>query len=215
MTTRRRFPLVRLLGLGAALMLAGCATTEMNVEWRDPAFSGASLTGGRVLVVCRAPDEAIRRVCEDRWATQLGAQNVASVRSYSIPGFPWASEDSSAEMQAAARASGAAALAATSLYPSEVVVVHSGPQVGIGVGGGSGGGFRGGGFGFGGIGISLPVGSPTATQGLVANSSLMDVASGKVVWSGSASAPPSGDAVAQLDSLTQVTIQALRKAGLI
>ena len=207
--------LARLLGLGAALTLAGCATTEMNVEWRDPAFSGASLAGARVLVVCRAPDEAIRRVCEDRWATQLGAQSVSAVRSYSIPGFPWASEDTSDEMKAAARASGAAALAATSLSPSDVVVVDSGPQVGIGVGGGSGGGYRGGGFGFGGIGISLPVGNPTTTQGLVASSSLMDMASGKVVWSGSASAPPSGDAVAQLDTLAQVTIQAMRKAGLL
>jgi len=215
MTATLRISLAPLLALGLAATLAGCATTQMNAEWRDPAFAAGSLKGRRLLVVCRAPDETMRRVCEDQWASRLGAQGVSPVLSYSIPGFPWASPETSDEMKAAARSSGVAALASMSLSPSDVAVVNPGPQVGVGIGGGSGGGYRGGGFSFGGIGISLPIGGATTTQGLGANSSLLDVASGKLVWSGSASTPASGDVVAQVGALTQVTIEAMRKAGLI
>ena len=215
MMTTLRNSLARGLVLGFAAMLAGCATTQMNAEWRDPAFTAGPLKGRRVLVVCRAPDEAMRRVCEDQWAGQLGAQGIAPVQSYSIPGFPWTSGDTSDEMKAAVRASGAAALAGMSLYPGDVAVVNPGAQVGVGIGGGSGGGYRGGGFSFGGIGITLPIGGATTTQSLAASSSLVDVASSRLVWSGSASTPASGDVFAQVGALTQVTIEAMRKAGLI
>jgi hypothetical protein len=215
MKTTLRIPPARLLALGLAAMLAGCATTQMSAEWRDTLFTAGSLKGVRVLVVCRAPDETLRRVCEDQWASLLGAQGVAPVRSYSIPGFPWASGDTSDEMTAAVRASGVAALASMSLIPSDLTVVTPGPQVGVGIGGGGGGGYRGGGFSVGGIGISLPIGGATATQSLGASSSLVDVTSGRLVWSGSASTPASSDLAAQVGALTQVTIDAMRKAGLI
>lgn len=204
-----------LLAAGLAGLLAGCASTQMSAEWRDPAAAAGSLTGARVLVVCRGPDETLRRVCEDQWSSQLGAKGIVVQTSYSIPGFPWASGDTSDEMRAAVRASGAAALASMSLSPSDVAVVSPGAQVGVGIGGGSGGGYRGGGFSVGGIGITLPIGGATATQGLSSSSSLVNVASGKLVWSGSASTPASGDVLAQVNALTQVTIEAIRKAGLM
>ena len=214
MTGLRTF-LAPLLALGLTAMLAGCATTQMNAEWRDPTFAAGSLKGWRLLVVCRAPDETMRRVCEDQWASRLGAQGVSPVLSYSIPGFPWASPDTSDEMKSAARSSGVAALISMSLNTSGVAMVNPGPQVGVGIGGGSGGGYRGGGFSFGGIGISLPIGGATTTQGLGATSSLLDAASGSLVWSGSASTPATGDLRAQVGDLARVTIEALRKAGLI
>lgn len=83
-----RIPISRLLAASLVATLAGCATTQMTAEWRNPAFDAASLKGGRVLVVCRAPDEAVRRGCEDQWSNQLGARGIVAVRSYSIPGFP-------------------------------------------------------------------------------------------------------------------------------
>jgi hypothetical protein len=43
----------------------------------------------------------------------------------------------------------------------------------------------------------------------------VDAASGKLVWSGSASTPASGDVIAQVGALSQVTIEAIRKAGLL
>jgi hypothetical protein len=201
--------------LGLAGLLAGCAATQMKAEWRDPAATAGWLNGARVLVVCRAPDETVRRVCEDRWSSQLGAKGLAVQTSYSIPGFPWASGDTSDDMRAAVRASGAAALVSMSISSSDVAVVSPGAQVGVGISGGSGGGYRGGGFSVGGIGITLPIGGATATQGLASSSSLVDAASGKVVWAGSASTPASADALAQVSALTQVTIDAIRKAGLL
>ena len=201
-----------LLALGLAATLAGCATTRMDAEWRDPALTAGSLKGARVLVVCRAPDEALRRVCEDRWANLLGARGLVPVRGYSLPGLPWASDDSSAEMRAAARASGVAALASMSLIPSDMNVVSPGPQVGVGV---SGGGYRGGGFSVGGIGISFPIGGATVTRSLGARSSVVDVASGKLLWSGTASTPASSDLPAQVGELARVTTEAIFRAGLI
>jgi hypothetical protein len=215
MMTMARISPARLLAVGLTAVLAGCATTQMNAEWRDPAFTAGSLNGRRVLVVCRAPDEAMRRVCEDQWSFQLGARGVVASQSYAIPGFPWASGDASDEMKAAVRASNVAALASMSLYPSEFAVVNPGPQVGVGVSGGSGGGYRGGGFSVGGIGITLPIGGATTTQSLAASSSLVDVASGKLVWSGSANTSASGDVSGQVSALTQVTTEAIRKAGLL
>jgi uncharacterized membrane protein YgcG len=210
-----RVSLARLLAVGLAALLGGCATTQMSAEWRDPAFPPASLAGRRVLVVCRAPDEAMRRLCEDQWSSQLGARGVAASQSYAIAGFPWASGDTSDEMRAAVRASGVAAVASMSLYPSEFAVVNPGPQVGVGVSGGSGGGYRGGGFSFGGIGISVPIGGATPTHSLTASSSLVDMGSGRLVWSGSANTPTSGDVVGQVAALTQVMAEAMRRAGVL
>ncbi len=210
-----RPPIWRLLTASLVATLAGCATTQMTAEWRNPAFNAASLQGGRVLVVCRAPDEAVRRGCEDQWSNQLDARGIVVVRSYSIPGFPWASPDASEEMRGALQSSGVATLASMSLYAGGVAAVNPGAQVGVGVSAGSGGGHRGGGFSVGGIGISFPIGGATAAQSLAASSSLTAVAQGTLIWSGSASAPASGDVLAQVGALTQVTIEAIRRAGLI
>jgi hypothetical protein len=207
----RRLRSAAVVGL-PALLLAACATTQMNADWRDPALAPAAFKAARVVVVCRAADETLRRVCEDQWAGQLAAQGLAPAPSYAIAGFPVASADTSDEMNAALRAAGVAALAAMSLAPGEVAVVSSGPQVGVGVGGSSGG--RGGGFSVGGIGISFPIGGPTASQGLGASAAFVDVAGGRIVWSGKASAPPSGDLARQVVELTQVTTGAMRRAAL-
>jgi len=197
----------------AAALFAGCATTQMSAEWRDPSFAATSLKGQRLVVACRAPDDTMRRLCEDQWASQLGASGVVALRSYSIPGLP-AIGDNIEAIRSALRAQGATAVATMSLAPSDIAMVGSGAQVGVGLGGSSGG-YRGGGLSFGGIGISLPIGGGTVTQGMGAAARLVDVASGRLVWSGNASAPASGDVMGQVSSLTQVTTEALRKAGLI
>lgn len=201
-------------GLAAALALSitACATTQMNAEWRDPAVAPGAFKAARVLVVCRAADETLRRVCEDQWSARLGERGLAPAPSYSIAGFPWASADTSEEMKAALRASGMAALATMSLGPGDVTVVSPGAQVGVGIGAGSGG--RGGGFSVGSIGISLPIGGPSASQGLGASAALVDAASARIVWSGKASTPPSGDLAAQVSELTQVATEAMRRAAL-
>jgi hypothetical protein len=208
-TPSRALPLLVL-----AAVIAGCATTEMTAQWKDPAYSGG-LAGGRVLVLCQARDDTLRRGCEDQWATQLAAQGVAGIRSYSLPGFPPGGAVNPEEMAMAGRETGATVVASTQLILSDFAVVNPGPQVGFGLGGGSGGGYRGGGFGVGGIGLSFPVGGATTTRSLGSSTTLVDLRSGAVIWSGSATTSASGDVTSQVGGLTQVTIDALRKAGLI
>ena len=208
-TPSRVLPLLLLAGV-----VAGCATTEMTAQWKDPAY-GSTLTGSRVLVLCQARDDTLRRVCEEQWATRLAAHGVAGIRSYSLPGFPPGGAANPEEMAMAGRESGATAIASTQLTLSDFAVVNPGPQVGFGLGGGSGGGYRGGGFSAGGIGLSFPVGGATTTRSLGSSTSLVDLASGAVIWSGSATTSASGDVTSQVGALTEVTIEALRKAGLI
>ncbi len=208
-TPSRVLPLLLL-----AAVIAGCATTEMTAQWKDPAYS-STLTGSRVLVLCQARDDTLRRVCEDQWATRLAAQGVAGIRSYSLPGFPPGGAANPEEMAMAGRENGATVVASTQLILSDFAVVNPGPQVGFGLGGGSGGGYRGGGFGVGGIGLSFPVGGATTTRSLGSSTTLVDLASGAVIWSGSATTSASGDMTSQVGALTQVTIDALHKAGLI
>jgi hypothetical protein len=118
-------------------------------------------------------------------------------------------------MIAALRASGVAGLASMSLYAGGVGMMSPGAQVGVGVSAGGGGGHRGGGFSVGGIGITFPIGGATTTQNLAASSSLIDVAQGTLVWSGSASTTAAGDIPGEVAALTQITIEAMQKAGLI
>ncbi len=196
-------------------VIAGCATTEMTAQWKDPAFGG-TLAGSRMLVLCQAGDDTLRRVCEDQWATRLAAHGVAGIRSYSLPGFPPGGAANPEEMAMAGRENGASAVASTQFRLSDFAVVNPGPQVGFGLGGGSGGGYRGGGFSVGGIGLSFPVGGATTTRSLGSSTSLVDLASGAVIWSGNATTSTSaGDLTAQVAALTEVAIDALQKAGLI
>jgi hypothetical protein len=50
----------------SACFVAGCATTQVAVQWSDPEFKGRSLRGEKVLVVCDAPDVAMRKQIRSR-----------------------------------------------------------------------------------------------------------------------------------------------------
>ena len=200
----------------AAALLAGCATPRVDTEWRDPAAPTDALKGRRALVACRAFDESLRRVCEDEWVRQLGFAGIAAVPAYAVPGFPVNAGDLSEEMRGAAKARDAAAIVSVTLqsigggaYP------RPGSSVGVGVGatGGSGGGS----FGFGGISIGIPVGGGWGASAptLGSSTSIVDVASGKLLWSANAGSPSASDTRGQIADLARVTLDAVRKAGLI
>jgi hypothetical protein len=76
-----------------------------------------------------------------------------------------------------------------------------------------------GGFGFGrssagGVGVSAPIGGGQVSNGYSANGRVTDVASGRLMWTARASAPPSGDVNAQLADLSKTVLDAAGKAGL-
>jgi hypothetical protein len=197
-----------------AAVLAGCASTRLETQWRDPQYAGPSLAGNKVLVVCRVNDETLRRVCEDQWSMQLGARRVTALRSYSLPDFPAGGAASSEQVQAALRASGAVAVTNTDLGFSVVPVVSPAPVVGFGVGGG---GWGGGGFSTGGIGISVPIGGGVAqpAQSVAATTGVTSARTNALIWSGTATSPASSNVAAQLSELVATTVDAIAKSGLL
>jgi hypothetical protein len=199
---------VQLLALACAgVLLSGCATTQMEAQWRDPQLTPKVLQGKTVLVVCRGPDMTLERICEDRLAAQAQAAGVKVARA----ALPAAGADRAEAVRQAARAAGADVVLATTLEPAAAEYIgSSGGSVGVGVGGSSGSwGSRSGA----GIGISLPIGGASG-PGLGASSSVTDAASGKLLWSGRARSPRSASEADQVGDLARVTVEALKAAGL-
>ncbi len=194
----------------ALLALPGCASTNVNAQWSDPQFAGTSLRGAKVLVACQTADETLRRVCDERMAAKLKELGAVPLV---MPDQRATAMDPAAQTQAlqrAAHGAGAVAVLRASLAPA-TTAVNPGPSIGIGVGG-FGGGYRGGGgVGFG---VSAPVGTGSVETGYGASASLTDVASGRMMWSASATAPPSSNLNEQMNALATVLLDAARQAGL-
>ncbi len=200
-------------GLGAtgvALLLAACATPQMEAQWRDPQLGAKALQGRTVLVVCRGLDLTLERICEDRLAADaqaIGARVVRAEVARDAPADPNAATEL---LLKAARSVRADAVLAMTLERAYVAPAPSGGSVGIGVGGSSGGwGSRTGG----GIGISLPI-SGTSGPTLAASASLNDAVSGKLVWSGRARGSGTANEAEQVGELSRLTADALKGTGL-
>ncbi len=141
------------------------------------------LRGARVLVVCDAYELVIRQICQDRLAGEVVARGATPV--FVPPDQPIATDRSiDAQLLPAARAAGAEAILVMTLA---VAVQDVSPGFTIGFGGGSYGH-----SGAAGVGISAPVGGGRVTSGYSANGRVTDVASGRLVWTAKATAPPVG-----------------------
>jgi hypothetical protein len=196
-----------LASLGLAAALAGCAGNQVNAQWSDPQFTGQPPRGAKVLVACYAADPTLRRVCADRFAAEVAAQGALPVLAADAGDAPPPADEA---LLNEARAAGAAALLRTTIS-ADTQVAAPGPSIGIGIGG-FGGGYRsGGGVGFG---MSAPIGGAgQVATGFAASSSLVDAASGRLMWSGRASAAPSSDVGAQLAALAKLLVDAARQSG--
>lgn len=211
----RRRSAARWMSLAAvsavALWLAGCASTQLNAQWSDPQFAGKSLRGAKVLVSCQAADLTLQRVCTDRMAAQLSAAGAVPVPAAAADAAPYAQDTQDTQaLVKAARASGAVAVMRTSLAPA-ASVASAGPSIGIGIGG-FGGGYRSGGSV--GLGVSAPIGGASVETGFGATANIIDVASGQLIWSASATAPPSKDFNAQMNDLAAKLLDSARQMGL-
>lgn len=192
--------------LAAVGLLAGCATPKVDTQWSDPQFSGQSLRGQRLYVVCEAPDEALARQCQDKLAAEavaLGATAVPSPgREAAAPGRAGTSD----AYLAPAREARTRAVLMTSIGPA-AQTVRPGPSIGLGIGG-----FGGGRVG-GGLGISLPIGGSSVSTSYGANTLLTDVASGRLMWTANTSAPSSSDPAGQVGDLVKAAMDGAKKAG--
>jgi len=199
-----------LIGSGVGMM-AGCATTQVVVQWSDPEFVGRTLRGEKVLVICDAPDVVLRQVCQDQVAAQLqasGALPVISPDAGLTVGPPPAND----RTLAAARAAGARAILGSTIGP-DVTVVSPGSNIGIGVGVGGYGGSGGGSVMGGTVGIGFPIGGGQAMTGYAANLVLTDVATVRMMWTGKVTTPASQNLNVQMGELARVGVEAARAAG--
>jgi len=195
----------------AVTLAAGCASTRLDAQWADPQAAPGSLRGARVMVACEAPDMLIRRICEDRMASEITARGGTPVSAPDTPdeapGQPLGAE----QYLAAARSANATAVLTHRVTEADVSV-NAPPAVSFGIGGF---GFGGGGGAVGtGVGVTTPVGGSRTNVGYAVTSTLLDTSSGRVLWTAKASAPPSGDVNRQLDELTKVLFSAADNAKL-
>jgi hypothetical protein len=206
-TASRPGPATRLAALGAltASLIAGCASTQLDAQWADPALGPGLLRGARVLVACDAAEVVIRQICQDRLAGEVVARGATPV--FLSPSFAIATDRSiDPQLLPAAREAGAKALMVMTVA---VAVADVSPGFSVGIGG----------FGFGrhsgvGVGVEAPLGGGRVTSGYSGNGRVTDVPSGRLVWTAKATSPPSSDVSAQMAELSRTVLAAADKAGL-
>jgi hypothetical protein len=193
-------------------LATGCATQNVDAQWADPQFSGRSLVGAKVFVVCQASDLAVRRVCAEQMASELTAFGASPVQGPDPGDSISNTEPATESFIAAARSAGATAILRARLLQDAAVVSDSGSSFGIGIGG------FGGSYGRGtsvGVGVQMPIGSkPPPATGYTANGAFTDVSTGKLMWTAKASTGASSDVNQQVGSLAKRVLQAAQKSGL-
>lgn len=200
----------RLAAVLGLLSLSGCASTQLGAQYVDPQFPQQALRGATILVVCEAPEPAIKLICENQISsqlTQLGARPLTdSTLVNPTPGH----EPPPGHYLPAAQAAGARAAFITTLTPDYwQASPMSSFSIGIGGWGGSGGYYGGSGVG-GGVGVTMPVGGAQGAPGLAAIGSIIDVASGRVMWTAKATTSAS----TQVAEVTKALAEAARQTGL-
>lgn len=195
----------------AALTLAGCvaAPPQRWGEWIDPTLGPSSgiLRGGQVLIACDTFDLLWRQPCQDDLSRALAGRGANPVVA---PGAmtPGALE-SEAQLAASATAIGAHTVFVLSLAPAATSApIASGMSVGIG-------GFSWGRSGGAGIGLSAPIGGGWGTTGFSATARVINVSTGRLVWSTSFAASPSSDIGGQVRELTRNVLDSAQAAGLL
>jgi hypothetical protein len=199
----------RLLGaLGSAgTLLAGCASTQVDAQWRNVELPASYLRGASVLVSCETGEAVLKRICEDQLGADLRARGVRVL--VAAPGampVPAPGSATDAQYLPLARDNGAKAVFAVSVGLASQSV-SQGVSLGIGLGG----------FGRnvgGGVGVSAPIGGGQVSQGYAASSRVTDVASGRLMWTARATSPASSDVNQQFVELSKSTLDAAGTAGL-
>ncbi len=186
------------LAAAAGLLLAGCASTGVDAQWRSVELPAGYLHGATVLVSCETGEPVLQRICEDRVVADLAARGVRTLLH--APSAAPPPGDTDMQYLPAARDAGAKAVFSVSVGLASQSV-SPGISLGLGIGG----------FGrhsAGSIGVSAPIGGGQVSVGYAMNGRVTDVASGRLMWTARASAAPSSDANAQLAELSKSLLDA-------
>lgn len=191
----------------AAAALAGCATTQVDAQWRNVELPASYLRNSTVLVSCETGEVVVKRICEDQLGADLRARGVRVI--VAAPGaLPAIAPNGPTDVQylPLARENGAKAVFSVSVGLASQAV-SQGVSLGLGLGG----------FGRnlgGGVGVSAPIGGGQVSQGYAASSRVTDVASGRLMWTARASSPASSDVNQQFVELSKSVLDAAAAAGL-
>ncbi|MDP9046138.1 MAG: hypothetical protein M3O01_15160, partial [Pseudomonadota bacterium] len=64
------------LATAVAAAVVGCASTQVDAQWRNVETPASYLRGATVLVSCEGADEVLRRICGDQVSADLAAHGV-------------------------------------------------------------------------------------------------------------------------------------------
>lgn len=105
--------------LGAAVLVAGCATTAtaFRTTWKNPEARPLTLDGQKIVVLLLRADDATRRAGEDTVAAQITARGAQGVAAWSI--LPQADLQDEAKARAALAKAGAAGVVVMELVPDD------------------------------------------------------------------------------------------------
>ena len=191
--------------IAAALLLGGCAATQIIDQWSNPSYPAASFK--RILVIGVSKQTSIRRNFEDEFVAQLRAAGADAV-----PSYEFTPEDGPVEESRLARAvkqAGADAVITTRLVrverKAEYIPGTYGPYPG---------------FGFYRWYSSAWVGfyEPPRLRFYdiyISETSLYDVRNDRLVWSGIAKTTQLGDIRQETKEFVEVVIAALREKNLL
>jgi hypothetical protein len=188
------------------IVLAGCASTRVDAQWKDP--QARSFKGATVLVVCEAYETTVRRLCQDQLVAEVKATGAKPVVAADAPMANPYRPTPPAQWVSAARSAGASAILSVAVEPGPVVT-RPGVSIGVGLGGGFGGG------GFGGVGVSAPVGPGQSMTGYLVDAQIADANDGKSLWSAKINVEGSTDVNGQMRDLARSVTGAAQKAGLL
>ncbi|MED5621850.1 hypothetical protein [Ideonella sp. BN130291] len=205
-TLAPRIALNTVLATAVLFLAAGCASTRLDAQWADPQLAPGLLRGAKVMVACEAYEPVVKRLCLDQMASELTARGASPVLAADVPNSTPGRPVPADQLLGAARLAGAKAVWSTTM---QIADQSAGSGFSVGLGGFGGGSHVGGG-----VGVTLPVGGGQGRNGYAANGTLTDVASGRMLWTAKASAPPSSDVSAQVGELARTVLGAADKAGL-
>jgi len=191
--------------VATALLLGGCAATQIINQWSNPNYPAASFK--RILVIGVSKQSSIRRTFEDEFVARLKAAGTAAV-----PGYEFIPEDGQAEESRLAQAvkqAGADAVITTRLVrvekQAEYIPGTYGPYPGFGY-------YRW--YSNAWVGFYEP---PRLRfyDIYISETSLYDVRNDRLVWSGIAKTTKLDDIRSEIQEFVDVVIAALREKNLL
>jgi hypothetical protein len=190
-----------------ALLVAGCATTRVDVLWSNPDFAARKVEG-KILVVGLTRDQAMRRVYEDELVAQFGQRGIAAMRSYEVIQGVFGADGTKTILDAARREGAVAVLSSAVVGHEHVtrVIVDEPPAQWYGM---YEGWYR----------YYWPHlyrrAEVQVTERYLAGTTLIDVASGKIRWSARTHTDAGGNVERDIKDFASVVIETLGKNGML